>query len=399
MTVRLTRQQLYDLVWSEAMNKLARQIGISDVAIVKHCRKANVPTPRQGYWNKRQAGRRVTRTPLPLRDLSTANIVQFSGSLTSELKARIANTPGPYTIDSESIGALETRFRKRLGKVAIPRDLSEPHPLVSRLLAKDEELRKKHVVSRFPWDTPKFDSPGEYRRLRMLNGLLLCFSRIDCALSVRGPDALELSVRIGDASIVVNFEQFTHTRAGLRGGSSTSSDKRLRLTLQHYEYLPGIATKWEDQDNCPLEDQATEIVVSLALAAETVHRSRLAEATEMERQREEEGRKAKIQQIADEERREREREAAAAKAKIDQLCEDARLWRVAAEIRAYVAAVAQSLSADDAVLQLGSWVATSHQIADGLDPITSGAAKAQVVQNNPDEPIPPDAASRQRGPK
>ncbi len=31
MTFTLTREQLYDLVWSEPMQRLAKQIGISDV--------------------------------------------------------------------------------------------------------------------------------------------------------------------------------------------------------------------------------------------------------------------------------------------------------------------------------------------------------------------------------
>ncbi|WP_457797052.1 hypothetical protein [Methylocystis sp. S23] len=50
MTFRITREQLYDLVWSESMQNLSKQIGISDVAIAKHCRKLGVPTPERGYW-------------------------------------------------------------------------------------------------------------------------------------------------------------------------------------------------------------------------------------------------------------------------------------------------------------------------------------------------------------
>jgi len=43
MTFRLPREQLYDLVWSEPMQRLSQQIGISDVAIAKHCRRVGVP--------------------------------------------------------------------------------------------------------------------------------------------------------------------------------------------------------------------------------------------------------------------------------------------------------------------------------------------------------------------
>jgi hypothetical protein len=48
MTINLTREQFYDLVWSEPMKKLSQQVGISNVAISKHCRKAGIPVPERG---------------------------------------------------------------------------------------------------------------------------------------------------------------------------------------------------------------------------------------------------------------------------------------------------------------------------------------------------------------
>ena len=50
------------------MQKLGKQIGISDVALGKQCRKIDVPVPERGYWNRIQAGRKVTKIPLPPRD-------------------------------------------------------------------------------------------------------------------------------------------------------------------------------------------------------------------------------------------------------------------------------------------------------------------------------------------
>jgi len=70
MTFTLTREQLYDLVWSEPMQRLAKQIGISDVAIAKHCRKLGVPVPERGHWNKPQVGKPVTKKRTRLKFLS-----------------------------------------------------------------------------------------------------------------------------------------------------------------------------------------------------------------------------------------------------------------------------------------------------------------------------------------
>jgi hypothetical protein len=38
MSFRLTREQFYELVWSEPMQWIGKHIGIADVAIAKHCR-------------------------------------------------------------------------------------------------------------------------------------------------------------------------------------------------------------------------------------------------------------------------------------------------------------------------------------------------------------------------
>jgi hypothetical protein len=51
----LTRQALYDLVWSMPMTKLAESLGLSDVGLAKICDRHRVPTPQRGYWAKKEA--------------------------------------------------------------------------------------------------------------------------------------------------------------------------------------------------------------------------------------------------------------------------------------------------------------------------------------------------------
>jgi hypothetical protein len=40
MTHRLTRGELYDLVWSHPTQRVAKQFGISDVGLAEACRRA-----------------------------------------------------------------------------------------------------------------------------------------------------------------------------------------------------------------------------------------------------------------------------------------------------------------------------------------------------------------------
>ena len=59
-----TRQELYDLVWSTPMVKLAKEFGLSDVGLRKTCVKHGIPTPPLGYWAKLNFGKPVKKTPL-----------------------------------------------------------------------------------------------------------------------------------------------------------------------------------------------------------------------------------------------------------------------------------------------------------------------------------------------
>src|SRR5271166_1392854 len=61
----LTRQSLYDLVWSKSMSDLARDFRISDVGLAKRCRAVDVPIPYRGYWARKAAGQTPPKTPLP----------------------------------------------------------------------------------------------------------------------------------------------------------------------------------------------------------------------------------------------------------------------------------------------------------------------------------------------
>jgi len=45
----LTRKQLYEKVWTTPMTRLAKEFGISDVALAKTCKKYDIPRPLRGY--------------------------------------------------------------------------------------------------------------------------------------------------------------------------------------------------------------------------------------------------------------------------------------------------------------------------------------------------------------
>ena len=62
---RYTRDELYELVWSEAMRTLAPKFGMSDVGLAKVCKRMRIPRPGLRYWAKKAAGQPVKRARLP----------------------------------------------------------------------------------------------------------------------------------------------------------------------------------------------------------------------------------------------------------------------------------------------------------------------------------------------
>lgn len=59
-----SREELFALVWARPAIEVARDLGISDVALGKLCQRLQVPKPPRGYWAKIAAGRKPRKPPL-----------------------------------------------------------------------------------------------------------------------------------------------------------------------------------------------------------------------------------------------------------------------------------------------------------------------------------------------
>src|SRR5882762_8972566 len=53
-----SRQQLYDLVWSDSLLAISKKYDVSDNGLRKACARMNIPLPDAGYWNKVKAGKK-----------------------------------------------------------------------------------------------------------------------------------------------------------------------------------------------------------------------------------------------------------------------------------------------------------------------------------------------------
>ena len=61
----VSRDELYQLVWSEPMTRIAEKFDVSGSYLTRICTLLNVPRPERGYWAKLAVGKAPAQTPLP----------------------------------------------------------------------------------------------------------------------------------------------------------------------------------------------------------------------------------------------------------------------------------------------------------------------------------------------
>ncbi|WP_282035440.1 hypothetical protein [Aquimarina algiphila] len=130
----LTRKELYDLVWSSPLTKLAKEFSYSDSGLRKICKKHNIPLPKAGYWAKIKYNKKVIKVPLPISKKNQND----------EIEIRIDKENNREKSHPNSIIAQlkkEIRNSKEIS-LNVPDRLSNPDPLIKKV---KEDLKNKKV--------------------------------------------------------------------------------------------------------------------------------------------------------------------------------------------------------------------------------------------------------------
>jgi hypothetical protein len=136
-TVVITRNELYDLVWSEPMLTLSKRYVISDVGLRKICINMNIPLPRAGHWMKLQAGKKV-----PKEKLSE----NYSGKAEVKLELREEGkqyNTGIYSESKRVQNEIKANFEDHL---KVSERLTSRDPLI---IAAKQSLAQKNKAYRF----------------------------------------------------------------------------------------------------------------------------------------------------------------------------------------------------------------------------------------------------------
>lgn len=367
---RLTRDELYGLVWSEPMQALGPRFGLSDVGLRKVCLGLDVPVPERGYWNKLQAGKTVVRAKLPARGPGMPDWVVI-GTAPAERwnvdpEAVLQEVPPEEPVFPEPIAALKERLARGIGKVPMIRHLDTPHPAIRKLLESDERRRQKQRASPSlsGWYAPYFDSPFEQRRLRLLNSLFLGLAGAGAKPWARGPVARELGVQVGAGGVTLHLDH-PDAKRNRQGLWSTRAGEADILELR-----ANGDSVWRDSPGLKLDAQLKEIVVALLVQGELAFRSAAQGTYRWGLRRREE---AERQLVA--RREEADARARAERLRLEQearqaLLAHARASREAADIRTLVEGVRQTAAAralDEEPVE--AWCAWALDVAAGLDPL------------------------------
>jgi hypothetical protein len=138
----ISRQKLYELVWERPTKTVASELGVSDVALAKACKRAQVPIPPRGYWARKPEAQNLLRTRLPPRFPGAADSIKIGGSRyaywdTYSNQELLDMPEPPIPTFEESMEAVAARVEKIVGPVKSVKNFDRAVGDISRLLEQD----------------------------------------------------------------------------------------------------------------------------------------------------------------------------------------------------------------------------------------------------------------------
>ena len=353
--VCITREELYEKVWSTPMMQLAKEYGMSDVGLAKICKKLEVPRPARGYWQKLDAGQKPKQTKLP--------------ALSKYGQDRAYIRPDKYRTYLPKIGSSTT-------KIELPEQLTNPHSLIEvtqHALQKGKPDEEGIIKTRTKQVLAIHVSPGMVdRALLIMDTILKGAEKRDYFIALeKQATGYCTTVTVEGKVIKISLSEIIRT---IEHQPTDAEERRyqsqpwriprhdyiatgkLSLRIDNAENL-GVRQRWNDAKVQRIDNCLGDFIDGLVAAAR---------AMEAERIREEERHREWEQE--EKVRKQRLREKRIEDKKIAKIEDEAEKWHRAEKIRAYITAMSQR---EDmmANLQIKAWVEWCGLYADYLDPL------------------------------
>jgi hypothetical protein len=376
---KITREELYEAVWSEPIHQLSKALGISDVGLAKVCKKLNVPVPGRGYWAKNRATRKLLRISLPLLE---------------------AGQPTEHQITQAHCGEAERWTRETLQRLAgegvgvpiLGANTIEPewHPLLAQYqgMLGQAGLNAVRLRATQPCLAINVSPSLLERSLKIFQNLFSAFEKQGYQMEVLPPDsgrssygyraekpsrtvvkilgvgvAFELGEDYRSVPVPIPPQPRNRRPMAYEGlhvpeyRNEGTGQLKLEITEPHAR---GIRVSWKDGKRLRIEEQLDAFLLSVVALAEHAHRNQLEEE--------------RLQKKAQEARARAAAKAAKENALAQKLFDlDSRIWdcQQAEQIRAFLekAQLRRARSAEQAMPspELKDWFDWAESLADALE--------------------------------
>lgn len=357
----LSRQQLYDLIWSKPASGLAADFGISDVAVAKRCKKLDVPRPSRGYWAKIEAGHQPRKPPLP----PTADELFFKTAQKPVSKSLPLprNLGQLHELAAKLVWAIQAAKPDSQKRISI-RDPTLPNTTVTKELAERAGRALDAVLT-----------VVEGRGIPFRKGQ----SSYDGGFFRKGYDRLYLTIE--EELVAKPIESKRRHHGYWQTDLRVPSDK-LTFSLNTDRYSSRDTKRWVESDDVSLEEIMSKVVQEICRHFVEAQKRRAQEAIEREKQRvESEERHLKWQEEeAVRRREEKERRHAEAVGTVmrhrkDDLLKAAEWWRLHQVTQDFIAACEQrwrNEKVGNLELEQEEWLQWARKTAKALSPFETG---------------------------
>jgi hypothetical protein len=224
-SIRLTRQELYDRVWSTPAWKLGPELGLSGRGLAKRCAREGIPVPNRGYWAKKEFGWTPTPAKLPPRQADQSETIEF------------ALTRADASLEVDNAKPVPDR-------VPIPEVLANPHPLVEatrRASRKAKRQEDRTLALHGPGGlTVRVSRASLDRALRILDGLSRALEAKGCTLRpADGKEKMSAAIQGPDSVGFFLEEGIKRTERPLRDSQLRDKARNpWRYSTPRYDYEP-----------------------------------------------------------------------------------------------------------------------------------------------------------------
>lgn len=288
---------------------------------------------------------------------------------------------GPFasSVVPEELEELRAQELRAIGRVAVPRSLEPAHRGLAQFLKQEKRRHEKSAGERWHWDTPKFESTLDKRRLRILNAVFMALGKRGHQGEAHERDG-EIHARavIGDTHIGLELDIAGRGRAvrppsGVRPMPTLPATTRLAFRVDpNFDGRSDEA--WQDDDDGTIEAKIASITAAIIVAGESKFRRGLREAEE------------RVEQLRELNEKKRQEELAARNLRrLEALRTSSQLLQQAEEIRALVTRVHQAMTDGSVACDqktVKAWGLWASAEADRIDPVRSCQVLSQLEERS-----------------